>query len=114
MKPISTLLLGVLLPSLAHASSLPIAFTHVTVIDATGAPALSDETVIVTGEEVSDSRSVGHARPLVRLDLSALAHGEWGYPHSRDVGTAGQSAVAEGSCRRKTRRAAVAARGLDH
>jgi hypothetical protein len=39
MKPTSALLLGVLLPSLAHAASLPFAFTHVTVIDATGAPA---------------------------------------------------------------------------
>jgi imidazolonepropionase-like amidohydrolase len=41
------------LPSLVLAASKPIALTHVTVIDATGAPARPDQTVVVTRERIA-------------------------------------------------------------
>jgi hypothetical protein len=41
-----------LLPDLLAAQGVPLAFTHVTVIDATGQPALHDCTVIVVGDRI--------------------------------------------------------------
>jgi imidazolonepropionase-like amidohydrolase len=54
----------VLLPAVLHAQpeqppSKPIAFTHVTVIDTTGAPALSDQTVVVTGDRITGLGKTG-------------------------------------------------------
>jgi imidazolonepropionase-like amidohydrolase len=53
MNRTRTLLLILLLPSLSRAASKPIAITHVTVIDVTGAPAQADQAVVVTGERIS-------------------------------------------------------------
>jgi hypothetical protein len=56
MKQAFTLLLLVTLPSLVSAQakqnpqSIPLVFTHVTVIDATGAPAKPDMALVVVGD----------------------------------------------------------------
>ncbi|HYN25236.1 MAG TPA: amidohydrolase family protein [Pyrinomonadaceae bacterium] len=59
MKKVSSLLLTILLPSLVVAQtkaipqSQPLVFTHVTVIDATGAPPMPDMTVVITGDRIT-------------------------------------------------------------
>ena len=60
MKKVFTLLLLVMLPSLASAQpkqnpqSKPVVFTHVTVIDATGAPAKPDMTLVIVGDRIAE------------------------------------------------------------
>src|SRR6266508_6504738 len=60
MKKAFTLLLFVMLPSLVsvqpkqHPQSIPLAFTHVTVIDANGAPAKLDMTLVVVGDRITE------------------------------------------------------------
>src|SRR6266498_6096990 len=60
MKQAFTLLLLVMLPSLVsaqpkqHPQSIPLVFTHVTVIDATGAPAKPDMTLVVVGDRITE------------------------------------------------------------
>ncbi len=59
MKSILALLLSCLLPVvLAHSTQNPqstrLVFTHVTVVDATGAPAKSDMTVVITGDRITE------------------------------------------------------------
>ena len=60
MKKAFTLLLLVMLPSLVSAQpkqnpqSIPLVFTHVTVIDATGAPAKPDMTLVVVGDRITE------------------------------------------------------------
>ncbi len=51
-------LVFLLLPSLGHSASAPIAFTHVTVIDVDGSKAQADQTVVVAGDRIS---AVGRA-----------------------------------------------------
>ena len=46
-------LLSAVFPASSAAQDHPLAFTHVTVIDATGAPALPDMTVIVAGKKIT-------------------------------------------------------------
>ncbi len=59
MRNFSSLLLTILLPSLVVAQtkaipqSQPLVFTHVTVIDATGAPPMPDMTVVITGNRIT-------------------------------------------------------------
>ncbi|HYN25870.1 MAG TPA: hypothetical protein VES69_12585, partial [Pyrinomonadaceae bacterium] len=59
MKKVSSLLLTILLPSLVVAQtkaipqSQPLVFTHVTVIDATGAQPMTDMTVVITGDRIT-------------------------------------------------------------
>jgi imidazolonepropionase-like amidohydrolase len=53
MAQVRVLLLVLLLPSSSLAASESIAFTHVAVIDGTGAPARADQTVVVTGERIA-------------------------------------------------------------
>jgi imidazolonepropionase-like amidohydrolase len=68
MKTLLTLLslLGSLTPLLAQQSQLPqpqpLVFPHVTVIDATGAPARSDMTVVITGSRISTIGETGKVR----------------------------------------------------
>jgi hypothetical protein len=60
MKQAFTLLLLVTLPGLVSAQpkqnpqSIPLVFTHVTVIDATGAPAKPDMTLVVVGDRITE------------------------------------------------------------
>src|SRR5919199_5457386 len=60
------LLLGVLTPLLAQQSPLPhsqpLVFPHATVIDASGAPARSDMTVVITGSRISAMGETGKVR----------------------------------------------------
>ena len=59
MKPMATLLLLLALPvallaqSREPAQPTSLVFTHVVVIDATGAPAQSDMTVVITKEHIT-------------------------------------------------------------
>src|SRR6266480_5135820 len=68
MKKTSVLLLLVMLPGLLfaqpkqHPPSKPFAFTHVTVIDATGAPAKPDMTVVIRGNHISELGKSGEIR----------------------------------------------------
>src|SRR6516162_9813059 len=52
MKHTCALLLILLWPSLGSVASSPIALTHVTVIDVTGAPAQADQAVVVSGGRI--------------------------------------------------------------
>lgn len=70
MRKFSSLMLAVLLPSLVvaqtktAAQSQPLVFTHVTLIDGTGAAAMPDMTVIITGDRITKvGRSVEVAVP---------------------------------------------------
>jgi imidazolonepropionase-like amidohydrolase len=60
------ILLGLLTPLLAQQSQLPhsqpLVFSHATVIDATGAPARSDMTVVITGSRISAMGETGKVR----------------------------------------------------
>src|SRR5919198_5044503 len=60
------ILLGLLTPLLAQQSQLPpsqpLVFPHATVIDATGAPARSDMTVVITGSRISAMGETGKVR----------------------------------------------------
>ncbi len=65
MKRITALLLLFVLPPLLFAQTKPqaqpkpIVFTHVTIIDATGAPAKSDMTVAITGDRITRTGKTG-------------------------------------------------------
>lgn len=67
MRKLSSLLLTILLPSLVVAQTKavtqtqPLVFTHVTVIDATGAPSMPDMTVIIKGDRIT---KVGRSRGM--------------------------------------------------
>ena len=68
MRKISSLLLSIiLLPTLVNAQakavprSQPLVFTHVTLIDGTGAPPMPDMTVIVTGDRITKIGRSGDA-----------------------------------------------------
>ncbi len=60
MRKAFTLLLFVMLPGSMsakpkqHPQSIPLVFTHVTVIDATGAPAKPDMTLVVVGDRITE------------------------------------------------------------
>lgn len=58
---LGTLLFGASL--LVQAAEPELAFTHVTVIDATGAPAKSDHTVVIEGERISEVGPASKVRP---------------------------------------------------
>lgn len=68
MRKAFPLLLFVMLPVLVsaqpkqHPQSIPLVFTHVTVIDATGAPAKPDMTVVITGEHITAIGKTGDVR----------------------------------------------------
>jgi imidazolonepropionase-like amidohydrolase len=63
MRKIPALLLILLLPGLLSAQpSRALAFTHVTVIDVTGAPSRSDQTVIVAGNRIGAVGKSGKVR----------------------------------------------------
>ena len=68
MRKIITLFLILLLPGLMFAQTTaipparPLVFTHVTVIDVTGAPSKSDMTVIVAGNHITDVGRTGKVR----------------------------------------------------
>ena len=100
-------LLGLALPVVLVAQvnqpsrSAPIVFTHVTVIDATGAPAQQDMTVVISGNriteigkedqraegskssgcdgQVHDSWPLGHAHPHTPLRRKRTFAGQWCY-----------------------------------
>lgn len=84
----SLLLLSILLPSLvsaqtkAAASSQSLVFTHVTVIDATGAPPMPDMTVVITGDRIakigrSGDVSVPRGARVVNATGKYLIPGLW-------------------------------------
>ena len=57
------LILGLMsITAMAQTRSRPIAFTHVTVIDATGAAAQSDMVVVVTGDKITDIGKFGKVK----------------------------------------------------
>lgn len=68
MKKIFVLLLLVMVPGLRFAQpkqnprSKPFVFTHVTVIDTTGAPAKPDMTVMITGDRIIELGKTGEIR----------------------------------------------------
>lgn len=68
MRKILALLVMLLLPSVLFAQTTtplpahPLAFTHVTVIDVTGAPSASDMTVIAAGNHIADVGKTGKVR----------------------------------------------------
>jgi imidazolonepropionase-like amidohydrolase len=68
MKQAFTLLLLVTLPSLVsaqpkqHPQSIPLVFTHVKVIDATGLPAKPEMTVVIMGEHIAALGKTGDVR----------------------------------------------------
>jgi hypothetical protein len=68
MKKISLLLLLVMLPgrlftqSTLNPGTTPFALTHVTVIDATEAPAKPDMTVVIAGDRISEIGKTGQVR----------------------------------------------------
>lgn len=53
------IILGLMLSVTAQTKSKPIVFTHVTMIDATGADAQSDMVVVITGEKITDIGKFG-------------------------------------------------------
>lgn len=88
MRKISSLLLAVLLPSLIVAQTKivpqtqPLVFTHVTLIDGTGAPPKPDMTVIVTGDRItkigrSGEVTVPRGARVVRANGKYLLPGLW-------------------------------------
>ncbi len=93
-KLLSSLLL-LLLPALAAAQprsdnqSAPLAFTRVTVIDATGAPAKSEMTVVITGERITaigkaDSVRIPRGAQVIKAAGKYLIPGLWdmhAHPH---------------------------------
>ena len=64
MRQVFALLLIALLPTLilAQVSSNSLVFSHITVIDMTGAAPMSDMTVVITGDRISDIGKTGKIR----------------------------------------------------
>ena len=101
MKKFVALLLSTLLPAVLHAQPpqgdqpRPLVFTHVMVIDATGAPAKPDMTVVVTGDRItelgpSDKVKLAKGERVIDARGKFLIPGLWDmHVHLDRVGEAG-------------------------
>ena len=70
MHRLTAVLLVALLPALAGAESAPIIIRHVTVIDATGAAAQLDRTVVISGDRIA---SLGETRNIAVPPAAPIA-----------------------------------------